>query len=381
MNRRIVARGSAFTLVELLVVIAIIGILVALLLPAIQAAREAARRTECRNHLKNIGLAIHNFHDTYKQFPTGGTGPGAQIEYYLQDTKAGVDSANYKGPPNGPLKQGVGWMYQILPYLEEGAIKNIVHQADLAKNPIPLYNCPSRRGVTISNNDNYAPPIEVSLVDYAAATAGASRSEIGTQIDTEFQRPVDDYSDMSPDAFWGCPDCDGSVPSQLKVRNMRDAGTPVQFRGIIQRTDWTVNFSGGGSKHTGFTVKMTFAKITDGSSKTLLAAEKRLRPSEYSGNSTRETAREKEAPTFDDRGWADGWDHDNLRSCYFPPEQDNELPELDADFAFTFGSAHPGGMNSLFADGSVGFIGFDVDRETFNRLGHRSDGETITQSY
>ena len=66
-------KRGAFTLVELLVVIAIIGILVALLLPAIQAAREAARRTQCRNNLKNIGLAIHNFHDTYKMFPTGGT--------------------------------------------------------------------------------------------------------------------------------------------------------------------------------------------------------------------------------------------------------------------------------------------------------------------
>ena len=69
MYARRVPRLRAFTLVELLVVIAIIGILVALLLPAIQAAREAARRTQCKNNLKNIGLAIHNFHDTYKLFP------------------------------------------------------------------------------------------------------------------------------------------------------------------------------------------------------------------------------------------------------------------------------------------------------------------------
>jgi prepilin-type N-terminal cleavage/methylation domain-containing protein/prepilin-type processing-associated H-X9-DG protein len=388
MRRQATRTARAFTLVELLVVIAIIGILVALLLPAIQAAREAARRTECRNKLKNIGLAIHNFHDTHKQFPTGGTGPGVRIQDYLVDRVSGgtlTPEASRKGPANGPLKQGLGWMYQILPYLEEGAVKNMVRQVDLANNPIPLYNCPSRRGITMSSNNNYGDGLIVSLVDYAASTAGAARSEIGNQIDAEFNRPEEDYSEMSRDAFWGCPGCDGAHPTKVLVDNMRNQGTPVQFRGIIQRTDWELvsvsPFNPEGARRAGFGVKMTLSKINDGTSKTLLASEKRLRPSEYLGNSTREGATENQAPTFDDRGWADGWDHDILRSCYFPPQQDNETPVEDLDFAYSFGSAHAGGMNALFADGAVTSISYDIDRETFNRLGHRSDGETITQSF
>src|SRR5204862_6784684 len=102
------------TLVELLVVIAIIGVLVALLLPAIQAAREAARRTQCKNQLKQIGLAIHNHVSTFRVFPTG----GAKIYPSIEDYVVG-------GTPLGPDKQGLGWAYQILPYLEAAAIHGL----------------------------------------------------------------------------------------------------------------------------------------------------------------------------------------------------------------------------------------------------------------
>src|SRR5262245_58856859 len=124
-------RRGGFTLVELLVVIAIIGILVALLLPAIQAAREAARRTQCKNNLKNIGLGCQNHVSTFKVFPTSGAGWGDYLECYVSG-----------GKPFGPTKQGLGWPFQILPYLEEGALHDLVKTSVMQNTPVPLYNCP-----------------------------------------------------------------------------------------------------------------------------------------------------------------------------------------------------------------------------------------------
>ena len=131
-------------MVELLVVIAIIGILVALLLPAIQAARESARRSQCQNQLKQIGLAMHNHINALSVFPTGGDGYNPNIRNYLTGTDP-ANPNNSKGTPNGPNKQGLGWGYQILPFLEENALKSITTMGQLASVELPLYFCPTRR--------------------------------------------------------------------------------------------------------------------------------------------------------------------------------------------------------------------------------------------
>jgi prepilin-type N-terminal cleavage/methylation domain-containing protein len=102
MARPIVTRRPGFTLVELLVVIAIIGILVALLLPAVQAAREAARRMSCSNNLKQIALALHNYHDTYKTFPPGAITPGGCC-----------------GTPSA-----ANWCIYLLPFVEQQPLHN-----------------------------------------------------------------------------------------------------------------------------------------------------------------------------------------------------------------------------------------------------------------
>jgi prepilin-type N-terminal cleavage/methylation domain-containing protein len=128
-------RARGFTLIELLVVIAIIAILIALLLPAVQQAREAARRTQCKNNLKQIGLALHNYHDTYRIFPPG----------WIAVDDTGAPSA-HEGT------SGVGWAAMILPYMEQQTVYSLFNptrpltdpvNAAFLRTQIPAYKCPS----------------------------------------------------------------------------------------------------------------------------------------------------------------------------------------------------------------------------------------------
>src|SRR5687767_6712264 len=103
---RLFNQRRAFTLIELLVVIAIIAVLIALLLPAVQQAREAARRTQCKNNLRQFGIALHSYHDSFNVFPPGWIG----VENGVQTPHEGVN--------------GAGWGTMILPFVEQSAIYN-----------------------------------------------------------------------------------------------------------------------------------------------------------------------------------------------------------------------------------------------------------------
>ena len=353
----------AFTLVELLVVIAIIGVLVALLLPAVQAAREAARRTQCKNNLKQLGLACQNFHDTHTFFPLGGT----ENRVYLSFTN---------GKADGPRNQFLGWPYQLLAFIEDGNAKrnaeaagaasgSVQGTAALQDHAVPLYNCPSRRGPTKGADVDTNTQKASYLIDYAGAIGGIPRSEDDAKY-TSYMAEMNAYRGNSTatvaqmtksDLFWGCEGCGSGLPGQ---------GDPVVIRGIIQRSD-----SQGEGFRAGWGMTVSFRQIPDGASNTMLIGEKRLVPSKY--------------PTgewHDDRGWIDGWDPDTMRSTMFPVQADSEEEDRNQTnmLPYSFGSAHSGGINCVFADGSVQTISYEIDPDTFIYLGNRDDGQAVNLS-
>ncbi|QDV73865.1 DUF1559 domain-containing protein [Botrimarina mediterranea] len=362
-NHRI--QPLAFTLVELLVVIAIIGILVALLLPAVQAAREAARRVQCVNQVKQIMLSMHNHVDAKKVFPSGGVIPWPNINWYRDE-----DTAN----------QGLGWTYQILPYLEEGAVTNLTEQWQLEDTAVAGYNCPSRRGITraVRASDFPSPngPVYPTLVDYAAAVPFPSDSQlfdlfnvqIGTSPFFDDDATTQDTKGCARRPLWGFLG-NGAIHD---VPGGKVKGSPgyVGYWGVITRSNLYKTSATAGTV-TGYYTKVNFAKITDGSSHTFVVAEKQLNPNYYD-----------RGEWHDDHGWAGGWDPDTVRSCVckFGPDVVSDAPgnETSGNLqGYRFGAAHPAGMNAGFADGSVHNISYDTDHRLFNHLGHRSDGEIV----
>ncbi|MBB01066.1 MAG: DUF1559 domain-containing protein [Rubinisphaera brasiliensis] len=163
----------AFTLIELLVVIAIIAILVALLLPAVQQAREAARRSSCKNNLKQIGLALHNYHDVHKVFPplfVIPTDPRATNPASIY-----TDALNSTGAQSPGANPAWSWSAYLLPFVEQPALYDqgqigqgslILNHRDVFRTPVSVYMCPSDSGDVLDNDTNWR---RLTNQDYWAA--------------------------------------------------------------------------------------------------------------------------------------------------------------------------------------------------------------------
>jgi prepilin-type N-terminal cleavage/methylation domain-containing protein/prepilin-type processing-associated H-X9-DG protein len=349
MNRQRTKRLNGFTLVELLVVIAIIVLLMALLLPAIQKVREAANKLRCANNLKQIGIAFHNFHSDFNRFPNGGTDWWFGIDY-----GNGQDGVSFgrPGTPGQPPNQTVGCFYQILPYMEEDTLWKTFSD-DSWNNPgvvsrqaLPFYFCPSRRAPVVYSTGR-------SGMDYAAAIPGAN---------------------------WP------GAPNPPNVNNGTDLywGDRYDHGGIVSRcSKWSDSYPQELDGPNG-DLKITFASITDGSSNTIMVSEKWCTPSLYLRPSAQE-----------DEGWLCGWDEDIIHITAAPPKRDFAFvvgdewgnPGNDVrcwgnsnwnQISVCFGSAHPGGINALFGDGSVRNVSYDVNPIVFWRLGGRDDGVPVS---
>lgn len=361
-------RKRGFTLVELLVVIAIIGVLVALLLPAVQAAREAARRTSCINQMRQMGLALQNHESTRKTFPTGGIDPWPRIEDYTTG-----------GKPTSSPKQGLSWAFQILPYLEQGALHNLSTTDQISQTPVGLYYCPSRRGPTQNPLNNRW------LMDYAGLVAAPSRNQVGTIEGTraflrgagslaEYLEAMEENRLCTIRPFWG-----GSAthitPSNIPTYDPgSNRGAIFPTYGTLVRSSYYVEdesgLNGSPAVHDlGLPKPNGFRQLVDGSSNTIVLCEKRVADDRFEG-----------PHTDDDAGWSDGWDFDTLRLATCRPKSDSEVEPNSTIESMTAGASHPGVFICVFADSAVKGISYDIELETFNMLAHISDGGVVDAS-
>ena len=300
----------------------------------------------------------------------------------VPQTGFGVPESFDSGKPVATAKQGMGWGFQLLPYIEETSAHNIQATEDLQKVVVQIYTCPSRRQAkTIFSPVNGI----IATMDYAGAVPCtdkeyARRHNLYPPYDPRVAYPLDTAAKLSQvqTSF-----CGGS--GTCTANEPRDG---TVYDGVIVRSTWRYVSGGGNSPWVGVAARrvsqpVSFAKISDGTSKTLLVAEKYIRNDNYDGGAQFNS---------DDRGWCDGWDADQMRSTCIPPTADSDpIGWQDPasmgryygdDFVdgavggswnvINFGSAHTTGINSAFADGSVHTISFDIDPIIFNSLGTRN---------
>lgn len=329
-SRRTAVRAG-FTLVELLVVIAIIGMLVALLLPAVQSAREAARRAKCQSNLKNIALALQNYHSAKNRFPVGFLSQPENVEAWT-------------------------WSTFLLPYLEEQAIYDRLSPSDTFVAPVS--------GTRTSKRN---------LADlFIAAKTNAKELEPVQAALAIFRCPSDKTPDLVPNdtstLATRTQDLEkwerhfkGKYSKQLAPQFLPSASNYLGVKGMIN-----AGCHGDGDETSGWTPEMprcanngvfwgnskvSIKTITDGTSKTFLVGERDA----FCLAGTWIGVRNPYGPDMHSSLWALG--HVGIKLNYPSSGDHNTCTE-------GFSSRHPGGAFFAFCDGSVKFVSDDINSDT-----------------
>ena len=311
-------RRTGFTLIELLVVIAIIAVLIALLLPAVQQAREAARRTQCKNNLKQLGLALHNYHDTFLVFPPGQFQP-------LATDRGGSTAFLLTAAVPGDSTNRSGWMQQILPYIDQA----------------PLYN-------------KFAPYMSgATPAPYACVWAGA---------DTILPALM-------------CPSDPGGP------KNATVPGNPQGFHGnyVVSAGSLPFGPAGGGLKLDGMFFSYSRTSIrdaTDGTSNTLLAGEILLTKDTTVHDLRGRYFNTWSGNTFFTSNLPPNTTVGDMQSPYCIPGPKRPCAGT-GEFTQFARSEHTGGAQIVMTDGAVRFVSENIDQTTFRGLGTRSGGEIV----
>jgi len=371
-------RGRGFTLVELLVVIAIIGILIALLLPAVQAAREAARRMQCSNNLKQVGLALQNYHDTAKAFPIG-----------IRDAS---------GPKNPTPTVGQSWWIGIFPYMEQQTIseqwkdnkaksgnRNKVNMGLINGLVVNVMRCPScpfpelvKESAAMARMQVKDPATGV-LVPFVGACQATYAGISGAYDDGTFGSTADEMRAINrrcaTSGNFGIP-CAGGVlypNGSTRIADMRDGTSNTVLVG--EQSGWmrvkpTSSDASAGQK---------YVAVSSGHEGAYRGLRNFASPDESQWQSGGPTM----TPNVTTVRWPVNFKEPD------PPEGDPSIASGNGGPCPNFGicsnggnnngiqSAHPGGAQGLRGDGSVQWLQDSVDMRILYRLCVRDDGLVI----
>jgi type II secretory pathway pseudopilin PulG len=297
--------------VELLIVIAIIGILIALLLPAVNAAREAGRMAQCKNNLRQIGVAFNSHLEASQVYPGGGLGYDTYARLWA--TMTPPTPADFHKTSAVPYGQAWGWAYQILPYLDNQAPFNNPDDNVVKQTPIAAYFCASRRSPTVlADSGKYG---KRAMIDYAA-NGGTTNGN---------QNPA-----------WYGDGADGIVAH-------------AQYHGSTSA-----------------------AEVKDGLSNTILAGEKRMNDS-YVTTQQQPDDNEGYVGGYQDDSvrWGPSQQYNGE---YLTPHLDTStIPDVLHPRSWEFGSVHASGTQFVLCDGSVRLVKYSVDPQIFERACCRDD--------